>query len=367
MATKEFHLKPKEIRPTGKILGRGSFGEVIEVKWQGKLYAAKRMHEIFLTGIPKPQIDKMVKDFEREWQTWLDLKHPNIVNLLGIYYPPKSSVPVFLLEKMDTSLRHYLDNHSKAVFLLQDKVHILLQVAEGLCHLHDHDPPLVHHDLSPNNILLNENSLQTKLTDFGMTRAINLSTRQSSVKGTPVFMPPEAFEEPLHYNEKLDVFSYGNCIVTTLTHEWPDPSYQTVQDGDRLVAVTEYERRKSQIDQMSDKERRLFLDLIKRCLANSADSRPSSAEIVSEMKLIHSTLPKPKPPAYNRVHQAISHPSQKREYTFQIVVIGDTAVGRTCIIDRYVNANFRSNPMATVSFIYIYIYTTVPKCIYTCI
>ena len=286
------YLQIQGVRPTGKVLGSGSYGEVIEVEWCSTICAAKRMHDIFNT-FSKGELDKMVKDFEKECQIWSSLRHPNIVLLLGIYYPPKSRVPQFVLEKMDTSLRHYLEGHSREEFLLPDKVSILRQVAQGLCYLHSQNPPLVHHDLSPNNILLNEWTFQTKLTDFGMTRAINLSklTRKSSVKGTQPFMSPEALYNPPRYTEKLDVFSFGNCIATTLTHEWPNPSHPTLHKWNKLVALTEFERRQHLFDLMGTKERELFLPIIQKCLANQPESRPSSSELVLYMKKMESTIP----------------------------------------------------------------------------
>ena len=315
-----FHLKG--VRPTGKTLGRGSYGEVIEVEWCGTLCAAKRMHDIFLKDVdlPRLEMEKMVGDFEKECQTWSTLRHPNIVQLLGSYYPDGSPVPTIVLEKMDTSLRHYLEDHSKEEFLLPDKVSILHQVAQGLCYLHSHNPPLVHHDLSPNNILLSRGLLQTKLTDFGMTRAVNPSklTRRSSVKGTQAFMPPEALDVPPRYNEKLDVFSFGNCITTTLTHEWPNPSHPTAYDKGRAILRTEFERRRRQIDLLSAREEELFLSLIKRCLEGDATIRPSSAEIVSEVKQIESTLQSTEPSATSQVQQAMSQLSLERQQKTQL-------------------------------------------------
>ena len=304
--SKEFNLSG--VRITGKTLGRGSYGEVIEVEWCGTLCAAKRMHEIFLKEMPKSDVEKMISDFKRECQTWFSLRHPNIVQLLGNFYQKNSDVPLFLLEKMDISLRHYLENHKKEDFHLLNKVFVLRQVAQGLCYLHHHNPPLVHHDLSPNNILMNKVSFLTKLTDFGMTRTICQSklTRQSSVKGTQAFMPPEALRIPPRYTEKLDVFSYGNCITTTLIHEWPNPTHPTKEDGDRLVALTEYERREHQINSISTHEKQFFLSLIKGCLANRADSRPSSAELLTEIKRIESTIQSVQPAEVNQLQQAIS-------------------------------------------------------------
>ena len=281
------------IRPTGKELGRGSYGEVVEVDWCNTLCAAKQLHDIFLRTLSQVELNKLMNDFEKECLTWSRLRHPNVVQFLGVFFRPKISVPVFVLEKMDTSLRHYLEANSKEKFFLPDKVSVLRQVAQGLCYLHQQNPILVHHDLTPNNILLNEYTYQTKLTDFGMTRAVDLSklTRQSSAKGTNVFMPPEALQKPPRYTDKLDIFSFGNCVLATLTHQWPDPSHPTILKKGNLVALSEYERREHQIKLM-DKEKVLFLGLIKRCLENDETLRPSSADLTTEVRQIQASVKK---------------------------------------------------------------------------
>ena len=73
------------------------------------------------------------------------------------------------MEKMETSLRTHLEGHSKEEFPLHQKVFVLRQVAQALAYLHSQSPPLVHHDLSPNNVLLDVVSLVTKVSDFGMS------------------------------------------------------------------------------------------------------------------------------------------------------------------------------------------------------
>ena len=313
-------LEIKGVRPTGNVLGSGSYGEVSEVEWCSTVCAAKRLHDIFLRTLSPAELDKMINDFDKECQIWSGLKHPNIVQFLGNYYSANSRVPMSVLEKMDTSLRHYLEDHSKEDFLLPDKVSILRQVSQGLCYLHDHNPPLVHRDLTPNNILLNEWTFLTKLTDFGITRAINLSklTRYSSVKGTIAFMSPEALDVPPRYTEKLDVFSFGNCITTTLIHEWPNPSHPTTFNSGKMIVRTEYERRMHQIDLMSAREKDLLLPLITRCLEGDATIRPSSAELVSELKQIESTLQSTEPSAISQVQQAMSQLSLEREQKTQL-------------------------------------------------
>ena len=198
------------------------------------------------------------------------------------------------MEKMDTSLRTYLEDHSRVQFPLHQKTFVLRQVTQALAYLHSQNPPLVHHDLSPNNVLLNVVSFVTKVSDFGMSRAINPSalSRKSSIKGTQAFMAPEALHDPPQYNEKLDVFSFGNVVISTLTHEWPNPDSPTKYEGDVFVAVTELQRREHYVVKFTAQEKQLFLPIVRQCLENRPDKRPSSVMLVQELRHIESTLPR---------------------------------------------------------------------------
>ena len=179
-------------------LGRGADATVYAVEWNGTVCAAKRLHEILLEDESPGGADKLINNFEAECLTWSKLRHPGVVQFLGVYLERSSRLPVLVMEKMDTSLRTYLEDHSKEEFPLHQKVFILRQVTQALAYLHSQNPPLVHHDLSPNNVLLNVVSFVTKVSDFGMSRAINPSalSRKSSIKGTQAFMPPEALHDP---------------------------------------------------------------------------------------------------------------------------------------------------------------------------
>ena len=133
----------------------------------------------------------------------------------------------------------------------------------------------------------------TKLTDFGMSRAINPSalSRKSSVKGTVAFMAPEALHNPPRYNETLDVFSFGNIILSTLTHEWPNPGSPNQYEGDVFVGITELQRRDYLVAMFTPQEKELFLPTVCQCLENRPDKRPSSAVLVRELRRIESSLP----------------------------------------------------------------------------
>ena len=282
------------IQLTGKILGKGSDATVKEVNWVGTSCAAKQLHEILLEDDSPGGAKRFVDNFEKECMTWSKLIHPHIVQFLGVYFLPGSRVPMLILEKMDTSLRHYLEKHTKENFVLPDKIYVLRQVAQALCYLHSRSPPLVHHDLSPNNVLLNEVSLQAKVTDFGMTRAMDPSkmTRKSSAKGTQAFMPPEALHSPPKYDEKLDVFSYGNVILTTVIHDWPEPGPPNKYEGDKLMGLTEFQRREQFLNRFNQIENNLFLPIVSSCLENRPHQRPSSFHLVTRMREIEESHPR---------------------------------------------------------------------------
>ena len=262
--------------------------------WNGTRCAAKRLHEILLEDQSVGGVAKLLSSFEAECLTWSKLRHPGVVQFLGVHMDRRSRLPVLVMEKMDISLRMYLENHSKEEFPLHQKAFVLRQVTQALAYLHSQNLPLVHHDLSSNNVLLNVVSFMTKVSDFGMSRAINPTafTRKSSIKGTQAFMPPEALHNPPRYNEKLDVFSFGNIILHTVTHEWPDPGPPTRYEGEVFVGLTELQRREQCVELFNAQEKQLFQPIVCQCLENRPDKRPSSVMLVQELRHIESTLPR---------------------------------------------------------------------------
>ena len=117
-------------------------------------------------------------------------------------------------------------------------------------------------------------------------------TRKSSAKGTHAFMPPEALHSPPKYNEKLDVFSYGNVIVTTVIHDWPEPGPPNKYEGNKLIALTEFQRREQYLNRFNQIENNLFLPIISSCLENRPHQRPSSFHLVTRMKEIEESHPR---------------------------------------------------------------------------
>ena len=138
---------------TGEELGRGAYGRVFKAKYRGSVCAAKEVHSILiqLTQMAPEERKRLQDSFQRECDYCSNLNHPNIVHFIGIYHPPQQLFPVMIMELMDESLTTYAE---KPNINFDTRTSILRDVAKGLNYLHSRNPPVIHRDLSPNNILL---------------------------------------------------------------------------------------------------------------------------------------------------------------------------------------------------------------------
>ena len=290
---KEFTLNSADVRETGNSLGKGSYGEVVEVEYLGKLCATKRIHVELKQMGGKPEVE-----FKRECEIWSRLRHPNVVQLLGLLYRQPMKLPEIVTEKMDCTLHEFTVKRPREEVPLAVKINVLYQVAQGLAYLHGQRPPVVHRDLSPNNILIKVDGMTTKLSDFGVARVFRSSADSTgtSIPGTEHFMPPETFpqaniEGSLGNEDRIDVFSFGCIIICVVTHQWPFPTSPVRQGEDgQLVVCTEVERRQHLLDQFDPAERECFLDLVHKCLEFEPLKRPRSKALVESMKELTDTL-----------------------------------------------------------------------------
>ena len=272
--------KPQE---TGRSLGKGSYGEVVEVRVSGWLCAAKKLHGIFSAhDVPPAEKAAMVERFEKECHRVLQLKHANIVEVIGVHFDRATKLPTLVMELMDTSLCSYLEKNLSPSVTLTTKYSILLDVASGLVYLHTLPPPLgpiVHRDLTANNILLSGQGdvMVAKIADLGQAKndPLYVSRRQtlSKVPGNEAHMPPEAWFDNPQYNSSLDIFSFGVVMLHTLSHEWPNPL-------GRLVSATEVrlevDRRKPYLDKIGNS---VLRPLIMMCLGQEPKDRPATSEV----------------------------------------------------------------------------------------
>ena len=224
----------------------------------------------------------MMEKFEQEILVHSDQRHPNIVQLMGVYYPPDSKrIPTLIMEYLPFALSSCL---MKQELELEVKYHILHDVAKGLRYLHRKRPPVIHRDLTANNILLTS-SYTAKISDLGVSRLLadtfNKQQLLTTAPGTQYAMPPEALKSNPVYDHKLDVFSYGCLILHVLANEFPMPSEQFIpkpgDSSDVYIKVSEWERRSKYIKMIPSENE--FLPIAKKCLANEPEGRPEISEL----------------------------------------------------------------------------------------
>ena len=137
----------KGVRQTAecKRLGNGSFGVVNELYVQGTLCAARQLHTSLLD--PRTQgVDRVISHFVEECRIITSVRHPNIVQFLGLHIFPNSIHPTLVMEKLAMSLEDLLNeaNGRREGIPLSLKVSILGDTAKGLVYLHNHKPQIIH-------------------------------------------------------------------------------------------------------------------------------------------------------------------------------------------------------------------------------
>lgn len=294
--------KSKEWKSLDKIellkdeeLGVGAYGRVFKAKLRGSVYAAKEIHAGLIDAAYALNEKRNLRDsFLRECHHCSKLNHPNIVTFVGVYHPPKQLIPVMIMEMMDQSLTNYA---KKQNISFKTKISILRDVAEGLGYLHSY--PVIHRDLSPNNILLKFQPLfpVAKIADLGVAKIlkddINSKKYLSQMPGTIDFMPPEAHAEKAIYDVSLDVFSYGGIMLYTVNGVWPTPTPLIGYDETRCMAMAkefnEVERRQEHLNKLTG-EAEVFRLLVELCLDNDPAKRPTMIELSKKLKVCLSLI-----------------------------------------------------------------------------
>ena len=275
-------------------LGRGSYGSVVKAKLDDLPCAAKILHRNFFNS-NDPAARDFATRFEQECQILRDLKHPCIVQFLGVVQDPNSGQLVLLMEMMKESLTSFLEQSTTRLpYHLQ--INISHDIALAVAHLHRNG--ILHRDLSSNNVLLTP-GCQAKVTDFGMSRLADANpsmtrSRATQCPGTLVYMPPEALLPIPSYSEKLDTFSMGVLMIQIITRKFPNPSSAQVtrEDptspiGQIIVPVSEVERRRGDMNHIPTGHP--LLPIARSCLKDRYQKRPDATQICQSLAALKVT------------------------------------------------------------------------------
>ena len=273
------------VMANGKGIGVGAYGRVFEVDYCGDIFAAKEIHSILVEEVRREEFEATKKTFLTECIRSSSLGHPNIVTFLGVYNPGGHSLlPVLVMERMQESLTSVVEKYPNIPMYV--KLSVLLDVSRGLWYLHTHHPPIVHRDLSPNNVLLTSQFV-AKISDLGVAKVIQADNKKTKtrVPGTVDFMPPEALLETPEYGPPLDIFSYGGVILHVVNQEWPKPLHYVMTDPKtgKIIGLSEVERRQQHMEKITGTPADLR-PLVEQCLDNQPSRRPPISDVSERMK-----------------------------------------------------------------------------------
>ncbi|KAK3435009.1 hypothetical protein EUGRSUZ_D02391 [Eucalyptus grandis] len=198
-------------------------------------------------------------------------KHENILKFYDSWVDDKKKTINMITELFTSgSLRQYRKKH-KNVDMKAIK-NWARQILQGLAYLHSQNPPIIHRDLKCDNIFVNGNHGEVKIGDLGLATVMQQPTARSVI-GTPEFMAPELYEE--NYNELVDVYSFGMCMLEMVTCEYP---YSECINAAQIYKKVTSGVKPASLSKVSDPQIREF---IQKCLVPASD-RLSAKELLTD-------------------------------------------------------------------------------------
>jgi serine/threonine protein kinase len=258
-----FRIQSKDI-VYGERLGAGGFGEVFKAKWDRTEVAVKQL-------TLKSLSESTIKEFKKEVEVHLNLRHPHIVQMYGVTSEQPYGMVMELME--NGSLDRYLQNNPPESVSWSLKYKIALAVCKALSYLHKNG--IIHRDLKSLNILLNK-SLDAKVCDFGLAKVKTETisrTQATSLKGTIQWTAPELFSRKPIYNAKTDTYSYGIVLWELASHQYP---YNEVASPQIIISFVK-DGEREEFPENTPKE---YESLAKKCWDGKSENRPELESVI---------------------------------------------------------------------------------------
>ncbi|TSK38392.1 Tyrosine-protein kinase CSK [Bagarius yarrelli] len=184
-------LKSKDLKLI-QTIGKGEFGDVMVGDYRGTKVAVKCIKH-----------DATAQAFIAEASVMTQLRHANLVQLLGVIVEERGSLFIVTEYMAKGSLVDYLRSRGRTVLGVECLLKFSLDVCEAMEYLEANN--FVHRDLAARNVLVSEDNI-AKVSDFGLTK--EASSTQDTAKLPVKWTSPEALREK-RFSTKSDVWSYG--------------------------------------------------------------------------------------------------------------------------------------------------------------
>ena len=293
------------------LVGNGSFAKVRRC-YHDQLNTV--VVKYFALNGSKDIINQKIKEAEKEAATLINISHPSIVRVFGLT-SWNEFCGIVMEEVTGGTLEDLLFGKKDYSISWNVCLKFFAEIANALDYLHNQDPPLVHRDLKPQNVLLMADDLTVKLAGFGSvtiaqaTKTMSSFQIKSNKQYTPLYCAPELLKNIEIRNCSSDIYSYaliGYEIITrhqVFIHPGINYDliiYQIKHDGlkPNMNIVNEIEKHLD--ENIHDKT--IFIQLksiMEKCWNYDANERPATLEIINMLKPLL-------PLAYSDLKDAIS-------------------------------------------------------------
>nr|CAE04684.2 OSJNBb0018A10.13 [Oryza sativa Japonica Group] len=269
-------------------LGEGGFGSVFEGKISEERVAVKCLESARQGN----------KEFLAEVETIGSIEHINLVRLIGFCVEKSNRILVYEYMPRGSLDKWIYYRHNNTPLDWNTRCRIILDIAKGLCYLHEEcRRKIAHLDIKPQNILLDEN-FNAKLADFGLSKLMDRdqSKVMTVMRGTPGYLAPEWLTSQI--TEKVDVYSFGVVLMEIISGR-KNIDFSQPEESVQLIKLLCEKAQNNQLIDMVDKHSN---DMISRqeeviqmmklamwCLQNDSCQRPSMSMVVKSclLKAIH--------------------------------------------------------------------------------
>ena len=254
-----WELPREQVHISQTILGTGGWGYVARGTFQGQAVAVKCLHR----GILSPQNEGRLR---REISIMSQVRHPNLLLLIGAVLTAEGRGPLIITELLDRSLR---SAYEEGLLEERSKVPVLRDVSSALTYLHSHRTPIIHRDVSSANVLLETTRLESqwkgKLSDFGSANLSHLAS--TPAEGAAVYAAPEvSTEDRSRQTPKIDVYSFGVLMCEVCLCRFP-PERQELP---------------SMLNEVRGRAAHMF-PLSRDCTSHTHQDRPTMREVLQRI------------------------------------------------------------------------------------
>ena len=247
-----------------RLLGRGAMGAVyLAGDTLERLVAIKVI-------LPAAFADRRTRElFRREMRIVAQFEHPNIVQIYASG----------AVDDLDWFVMRYVSGDTLAERLKrevrippEEARRILVDLADALHYAHGHD--IVHRDVKPANVLIDDMTGRAFLTDFGVAKSLNSVTTNSkkTIAGTAGYMPPEAFGSD-SVDHRADIYALGVIGYEMLAGRRPFTGDTPLQLIQQTLTAAPPSLSDVAPDVPSD-----LADAVMGCLAKDPDARARDAQ-----------------------------------------------------------------------------------------